>query len=188
MVLGLKNRKGVLCFLFIIIGFSSCTRKAYVEAPEYKEVKTPDNRRLNEFLKGGSENTLDIKNVSVEEFTETSKTYLGIPHCMGGASEKCTDCSGLLVMVFAKHGIKFPHDSQEQARYGKIVYEKSKLKKGDLVFFVKSYKTNKYITHAGIYLGNNEFIHTSSSKGVIITSMDDPWWKDKFIFGTRVFE
>jgi len=60
--------------------------------------------------------------------------------------------------------------------------------KGDLVFFIRSYKTHRFITHSGIYVGNNKFIHASSKKGVIITSLDDPWWNEKFIFGTRVLE
>ncbi len=59
--------------------------------------------------------------------------------------------------------------------------------KGDLVFFIRTYKTNRLITHSGIYIGNNKFIHTSTSNGVTITSLNDPWWKEKFIFGTRVF-
>ena len=97
------------------------------------------------------------------------------------------DCSGLLVTVFAIHGIRLPHNSEEQARYGEIIAGMNKLIKGDLVFFVRSYETHYFITHSGIYLGNNEFIHTSSKNGVTITSLNDPWWKEKFIFGTRVF-
>jgi len=98
------------------------------------------------------------------------------------------DCSGLLVTVFGKHGIRLPHNSEEQARYGKILPGTGNLKKGDLVFFIRSYRTSYFITHSGIYIGDNKFIHTSSSNGVTITSMDDPWWNEKFIFATRVFE
>jgi cell wall-associated NlpC family hydrolase len=63
-----------------------------------------------------------------------------------------------------------------------------KLKKGDLVFFIRSYETHHFITHSGIYLGDNKFIHTSSKKGVTITSLSDTWWKERYIFGTRVLE
>ncbi len=55
-------------------------------------------------------------------------------------------------------------------------------------FFIRSYKTHHFITHSGIYVGDNKFIHTSSKNGVTITSLDDPWWNEKFIFGTRIFE
>jgi cell wall-associated NlpC family hydrolase len=97
------------------------------------------------------------------------------------------DCSGLLVTAFGRYNINLPHNSEDQARYGKIIADKGKLLKGDLVFFIKSYRTNRFITHSGIYIGSNKFIHTSSTKGVTITSLRDPWWRDKFIFGTRIF-
>jgi cell wall-associated NlpC family hydrolase len=80
-----------------------------------------------------------------------------------------------------------PHNSEEQARYGKLVAGVEGLKKGDLVFFIKTYNTSKFITHSGIYLGNNEFIHASSSQGVTITSLNNSYWKEKFLFGTRIF-
>jgi cell wall-associated NlpC family hydrolase len=106
---------------------------------------------------------------------------------MGGTSRKCMDCSGLLMTVFATHNIQLPHNSEEQARYGTIISGMDELRKGDLVFFIRTYKTNSFITHSGIYLGDGNFIHTSSSKGVTITSLNNSWWADKFIFGTRVF-
>ena len=107
---------------------------------------------------------------------------------MGGTTMKCMDCSGLLLTVFREYGIALPHNSEEQARYGKIIPEINDLKKGDLIFFIRSYKTNRFITHSGIFIGNSKFIHTSTSKGVTITSLYDPWWNEKFIFGTRVFD
>ena len=139
-------------------------------------------------MAGGTEKGIKYNNTSANEIIKTAQKYLGVPHCMGGTTMKCLDCSGLLVTVFAKHGINLPHNSEEQARYGKIISGKSELRKGDLVFFIRSYKTQHFITHSGIYVGNNKFIHTSSKKGVIITSLYDPWWNEKFIFGTRVLE
>jgi len=139
-------------------------------------------------MDAGAEKGIYTRNTSVDEIINTAQKYLGVPHCMGGTTMKCIDCSGLLVAVFAKHSIFLPHNSEEQARYGKIIAGMDKLKKGDLVFFIRSYKTRSFITHSGIYLGNNKFIHTSSKNGVTITSLNDPWWKEKFIFGTRVFE
>ena len=101
---------------------------------------------------------------------------------------KCIDCSGLLVAVFASHDIHLPHNSEEQARYGEIIAGKDNLREGDLVFFIRSYKTQNFITHSGIYIGNNQFIHTSSSNGVIITSLNDSDWSERYIFGTRLFK
>jgi murein DD-endopeptidase / murein LD-carboxypeptidase len=185
------SRPGIL---FIIAGFLlliSCSKKIYPEkkseAPNYKSTfHSTDSKELKTFLSQGSEKYLDMASLTADDLVSTARKYLGTPHCMGGSSKKCTDCSGLVMAVFAEHGIPFPHNSEEQARYGRIIRNKALLKKGDLVYFIKSYQTSKYITHTGIYLGNNEFIHTSSKKGVTITSLDNEWWKEKFIFGTRV--
>jgi cell wall-associated NlpC family hydrolase len=139
-------------------------------------------------MNGGTEKGINARNTSSDEIISTARKYLGVPHCMGGTTMKCMDCSGLLVTVFGKYGIKLPHNSEEQGRYGKIIKRMDELKKGDLVFFIRSYKTNRFITHSGIYIGDNKFIHTSSTVGVTITSLSDPWWNEKFIFGTRVFD
>lgn len=123
-----------------------------------------------------------------EKIIETAYKYLSVPYRMGGTSMKGIDCSGLLVRVFATYGINLPHNAQDQARYGKVVTGVANLQRGDLVFFKKSFKTAYYITHVGIYLGNNEFIHASVNSGVTVTSLDDKWWRPKFVFGTRIFE
>lgn len=174
----------VVCQLLI----ASCSRQVHpVHSFRYIESKS-DRKEMNNFMTGGTEKEVDTRNVSADGIIETAQKFLGVPHCMGGTTMKCMDCSGLLVTVFAKNGINMPHNSEEQARYGKIVAGMDQLKKGDLVFFIKTYRTNQFITHSGICIGDNKFIHTSSSKGVIITSMNDPWWKERFVFGTRIFE
>ena len=174
----------VVCQLFN----TSCTKHVYRES-SFQTVKShSEERKLNEFMNSGTEKKINAHNVGADEIILTAKKYLGVPHCMGGTTMKCIDCSGLVLSVFAKHGINMPHSSEEQAKFGKIIPVKDKLIKGDLVFFVRSYRTSDLITHTGIYLGNNNFIHTSTKKGVTITALSDPWWKEKFIFGTRVLE
>ena len=135
----------------------------------------------------GTEKVIDTHNATPDEIIKTAQQYLGVPHCMGGTTMKCMDCSGLLITVFASHGIQLPHNSEEQARYGRIITVMENLKKGDLVFFIRSYKTSNFITHSGICIGNNKFIHTSTGDGVTITSLNDPWWNERYLFGTRVF-
>ncbi|MCI5056008.1 MAG: C40 family peptidase [Flavobacteriales bacterium] len=123
----------------------------------------------------------------IEKIIKTARSFLGTKHCMGGLTKKCIDCSGLLYVSFDKNGFKMPRDAEDISRYGKYVLESSDLQKGDLVFFMDTYKTEKFITHAGIYLGNNEFIHTSSSKGVMISKlMGSYYWESKYIFAKRL--
>jgi murein DD-endopeptidase / murein LD-carboxypeptidase len=136
----------------------------------------------------GAEKKLDTGSIDTRAIIDTALDYLGVPHCMGGKTRRCMDCSGFLLSVFANHGIHLPHSSEEQARYGTIVFGTENLRKGDLVFFTRSYRTGRFITHSGIYTGNNEFIHTSSSRGVTVTSIHDPWWNEKFVFGTRILD
>ena len=107
---------------------------------------------------------------------------------MGGTTAKCMDCSGLIFRVFATYGILLPHNSEEQARYGRIIAEKEMLMPGDLVFFVRTYSSSWLITHSGIFIGEDRFIHTSSSQGVTTTPLNDPYWKERYLFGTRIFE
>ncbi|HOB83015.1 MAG TPA: C40 family peptidase [Bacteroidales bacterium] len=183
-----KKRSAILLVFIFQLLISYCAKRAYPERVFGNIENSAESINLREFLGSGSEKELDTRNTSPDQIIETARQYFGVPHCMGGSSSRCMDCSGLLVAVFKKYGIFLPHNSEEQARYGKIITVKDELKKGDLVFFIRSYKTQRFITHSGIYLGNNEFIHTSSTNGVTITSLDDSWWKEKFIFGTRVFK
>lgn len=178
----------ILTFVVLPLFFIRCSRQTVPEKSFSNIESRTDKKRLNDFLDSGTGKALNTKNASPDEIINTARKYLGVPHCMGGTGMKCIDCSGLLVAVFARHGINLPHNSEEQARYGKIISGMNQLRKGDLVFFIRTYKTRNLITHSGIYAGNNRFIHTSSKKGVTITSLDDPYWKEKFIFGTRVFE
>jgi cell wall-associated NlpC family hydrolase len=150
-------------------------------------VISPESERMNNYFRGGTEKNLEIHFTSAEEILTTAHKYLGVPYCIGGLGPTCLDCSGFLRIVFAAHGIQLPHNSEEQSRYGKIINSKNELRKGDLVFFIGSYSTHRFISHAGIFNGNDEFIH-ASSRGITITSINDPWWGDKFIFGTRIFE
>jgi len=174
----------VVCQLII----ASCSSGLYPEQSFQNIESKTDRNKLNDFLTAGIEKSLNTQTASAYEIIETAEKYLGVPHCMGGTTMKCMDCSGLLVTVFARLGINLPHNSEEQARYGKIINRIDELKNGDLVFFIRTYETHHFITHSGIYAGNNKFIHASSKNGVIITSINDPWWNQKFIFGTRVLK
>lgn len=183
------NRK--IAILFVVVCqllTAGCARKLS-PARSFENVDTKaEKKKLERFISGGVEESINTNNVSADELIKAARQYLGVPHCMGGTTSKCMDCSGLLFAVFRKFNISLPHNSEEQARYGVIITRREDLKKGDLVFFIRTYRTNNFITHAGICTGNNEFIHASTSNGVTITSLYDPWWNDKFIFGTKVLK
>ncbi len=176
------NKLFVLLFSFLTIILllnTSCVAQDKIEVKYKKE--------YNSFEKNGIEKKINSSNFTANDIISTAKSFIGTPHCMGGSTKKCMDCSGLILRTYKTFGIDLPHNSQEQARYGKPIFNKTKLQKGDFVFFTNTYKTSAFITHSGIYLGDGTFIHTSTKIGVTITQLDTIYWKDRFVFGTRVF-
>jgi murein DD-endopeptidase / murein LD-carboxypeptidase len=185
-----SKSKWVLLLLLTIASqvlSTSCSKRLHPSKSFENIESNAESRKLKAFMDGGTERTLRVGRTGSSAIIGSARKYLGVPHCMGGTTRRCMDCSGLLFTVFEEHGISFARTAEEQARYGIIISDKNQLRRGDLVFFIRTYRTDRFITHSGIYLGNNEFIHASSSRGVTITSMNDTWWRDKFIFGTRVF-
>lgn len=176
----------VLLFIILLLTTVSCSKKQ-LPISSVSDRSGVVNAEMQAFFKGGAELKLNTHRKKPKQIIRTAERYLGTPHCMGGTTKKCLDCSGLTYLSFAANKIEIPRRSQDQARYGRIILDKTDLKRGDLVFFTKSYNSPDYITHVGIYLGNNSFIHASTSKGVVTTPIQDPWWSARFVFGTRVF-
>ena len=150
--------------------------------------KYNNNSKFSTFKRGGLEKPFTVPASKCDAIISTAKSFLGTPHSSGGLSKSGIDCSGLVYTAFNTHCSKdLPRVAQEMARCGTIISNLNDLRKGDLVFFTGTYNTSKFITHVGIYLGNNNFIHTSSSKGVSINSIKgSSYWESKFVYGTRI--
>ena len=117
------------------------------------------------------------------QLTQTAKKYIGIPYKYGGTTTAGLDCSGYTQLVFKKLGYSLNRTAASQYQQGKSV-AKSKLVTGDLVFFNTS---GKGVSHVGIYIGQGKFIHSSSSKGVSIAKINDPYyWGKRYIGAKRV--
>jgi len=111
------------------------------------------------------------------------QSYLGRPYKWTSTTGKGFDCSELVVEIFERfNGTRLPRTAARQSKTGSKV-RRQDLSFGDLVFF----KTDgKKISHVGIYIENNEFLHASSSLGVIISSIKEDYWKKRFVGCRRI--
>lgn len=106
---------------------------------------------------------------------------IGSPYVWGGTTPSGFDCSGFIVYVFKKQGVQLPRTVAEQWNYGKKVSQPSV---GDVVFFKT---TTNGPSHNGIYVGNNQFIHSGTSTGVTISSMDNNYWKSRYLGARQLY-
>ena len=112
-----------------------------------------------------------------------SYEWMGVPYRYAGNTRRGVDCSGLVNAVFGKFGVTLPRRARDLFRKGRSVNRQS-LSPGDLVFF--SNTAGKGITHVGIYLGHDSFIHSSSSRGVIIFSLEDRYYRKHYAGGRMI--
>lgn len=182
--------KTVLILVLVILGTFLSFSLIRQTDPLDILLKNTSNPKLKEkiriFRKGGYQQTISYQKHDIEAIIKSAESYLGTPHQMGGLTKSGIDCSGLVMMAHKENGISLPHDGNEQARYGKILLSDDELRRGDLVFFHSTYNTDKLVTHSGIYLGDNQFIHVSSKKGASVASVKSTYWSEHFLFGTRL--
>jgi cell wall-associated NlpC family hydrolase len=110
-----------------------------------------------------------------QRLTKSALRFLGVPYVFGGTSTAGFDCSGYVQHVFAMIGIHLPRTADAQFYAERRTH---KLRAGDLVFF-QTYTIGP--SHVGIYLGRGRFVHASSSHGVMVSSLNDPYWANRFI-------
>ena len=111
--------------------------------------------------------------------------FVGYPYVYGGSSPSGFDCSGFTSYVYKQFGYSINRTASAQLDNGYAV-SMSELQPGDLVMFKKG-STSKRATHVGLYIGNNQFVHAStSSVGVIISSMSEAYYTTGFVGGRRL--
>jgi len=133
---------------------------------------------------GSTKSTPKSKTTSKSEsIVKHAKSFNGTRYKFGGTTSKGMDCSGLVYVSFKKEDILLPRISRDMAKKGKRI-PLNRTKKGDLVFF-KTDKNRNVINHVGLVVDIKKgvvfFIHSTTRKGVIISSLKERYWNDAFV-------
>lgn len=169
--------KRAIFYLLIIIALTSCGSSS-----KNKAVISSKNRTTAKVKTTRSPNSKKIKSI-----VSYAKTFGGTRYKFGGTTRKGMDCSGLVYTSFKKENIILPRTSKTMATQGKAISLK-KVNVGDLLFF-KTNKRKNVISHVGLVVetkGVIKFIHASTSRGVIISSLDEKYWNKCFAGARRV--
>lgn len=145
--------------------------------------------KIAAFKEGGVGKEINTDRYDIEAVIQYAESLIGTPHSMGGYSTSGVDCSGLVKLVHAQFNVELPRSSHDQARYGNIISGDEELRRGDLVFFHSTYDKDELVTHAGIYIGDNKFIHASTKRGVVVSTLKDGGYYEKhYLFATRLID
>ena len=120
-----------------------------------------------------------VKNIELYRYIES---WWATPYRLGGSTHKGVDCSSFVQMLISSvYNLQLPRTVREQKNVSTPV-SRDELREGDLVFF----STRKGISHVGVYLLSNKFVHAATSEGVMISDMNDPYWVRRYSGAGRV--
>lgn len=176
--------------LSLLIGFVmfSCApvrRTTQPESPRQERPTTPRQERPTTTPRTERTTTTNndiyvqsmqfLKN-NASDITDYCVTWVGTPHKMGGMNRDGVDCSGFVCNVYQDvYNVKLPRNSGKMQQECKIYKSITQLKEGDLLFFGKD-----NVNHVGIFIKKDKFVHASTSKGVIVSSVEEKYWKENF--------
>ena len=125
----------------------------------------------------------EVESLPAKTLLESVDEWYGVRYRTGGNTKSGVDCSGFTVAVYASvYGIMLPRVSREQYRTSRKI-STTELQEGDLVFF----NTNgNGVSHVGVYLGNNKFIHASVSRGVMVNDLFEPYYLKRYYGAGRI--
>ena len=160
-----------LLILLCLLATCSCSIRS---APRY----TADSSVARELEKR--------RRASPSRLAHVVEGYLGVPYKWGGNTRAGMDCSAFVRAIFRKtYGIELPLTTRQIYRVGRPVNRLQDLKPGDLVFF-RLARSGPGISHVGIYLGKERFAHVGVSTGATITSLDNSYFRSRYVGARRV--
>ena len=174
----------VTILLLAIVSSCSSNKKNKKEKfdDEFVEIYQEEPKKKKEkIIMGFNISKNDNLNLYIE-----ADDWLGVPYKYGGNSKDGTDCSGMVYEIYKSvFNKKLERNSSAIMANNCKKIDRRKLSEGDLIFFATGKNKNK-INHVGLYLKDGKFIHSSSSRGVIISSMDEKYYDEKFVCAGRV--
>lgn len=161
----------------------TATTQSQKQAPQQKQVRTNSNEKVREAAKQKEIARAAPKKKSSLE--DVIKPWMGTKYKLGGTSKSGIDCSGYVMQIYKEYyGIALDHHAEtiyKDSRGSSV--GRGSLKEGDLIFFGDFWG----ISHVGIYLNGDRFTHASTSRGVMISPMNDKYWSPKYK-GARRFK
>lgn len=175
-------------YFFLILMLSGCFTKKKTTYGKQRKVTVEASEDTTSYTQNNpSTETTSVK-TTADKIIGSALNFSGVPYKFGGTTANGMDCSGLLYVAFGEHDITLPRVSYNMAEEGKQVRVKD-LEKGDLLFF-KTSKKGKRINHVGMVVAveknDVKFIHASTSRGVIISSLREGFWNYAFVKATRI--
>jgi len=171
--------KKIILSLFLSAFLISCNSSKRVVTKKSKTTKT---------TKTSSSTPSNATSKKIVNIINHAKSFKGTRYKYGGTTKKGMDCSGLIVTAFKKEDVLLPRTTADLSKRGDWIDVK-KVKEGDLLFFATS-KNNRRINHVGIVTssrpGHVEFIHASSSRGVMISNLAERYWYLAYVQARRV--
>jgi len=159
-----------------------------------KKIKHRHNSFFDDLIEEQKKLLAELKRVKSKTkynknaIVNSAKRYLGGKYVWGGTKPNGFDCSGYVKYLYEQQGIELPRTAYEQSKVGLYV-TRDELKKGDLLFFLTDKSRHIPITHVGMYIGNDKFIHAASrKKGIIISSLSKSKYSKYFVKAKRIIE
>lgn len=175
----MRHYRTLLCCLTACLLLASChSRKQASGVPGHGSIEYDSRDKHGHHKDAGKTDMADL-------LEKEARQWLGTRYVYGGESRNGTDCSGMVMKVFEKvAGVKLPRNSQKQQQFCEPVSLRH-VNRGDLLFFCTSSKKGR-VSHVGLYIGKGDFIHASTSKGVIISNMEQDYYRRHFHSAGRV--
>lgn len=128
---------------------------------------------------------VEVERLTNRDLYRFIESWWGTPYRMGGATQKGVDCSAFTqTLMSAIYGLQIPRTTSEQKAFSEVI-RRDELREGDLVFFNTR---GRGVSHVGIYLQDNKFVHAASSGGVMISSLNEAYWHKRLISAGRVVD